>query len=84
MQGRHVVLLDDIASSGRTLAAAAQGLLQRGASSVDVAVTHALFAQDALAVIRRAGVRHVWSSDSVGHVSNAVRLAPLLAAALQP
>lgn len=84
VQGRRVVLLDDIASSGRTLATAAQGLLKRGASSVDVAVTHALLAHDALAVIHGAGVRHVWSSDSVDHVSNAVRLAPLLASALQP
>lgn len=80
--GRSVVLLDDIASSGRTLATAAQGLRQRGARSVDVAVTHALFAHDSLPVIHAAGVRHVWSSDSVGHVSNAVRLAPLLARAL--
>jgi ribose-phosphate pyrophosphokinase len=83
VHGRRVVLLDDIASSGRTLATAAQGLLQRGANSVDVAVTHALLAHDALAVIRGAGVRQFWSSDSVGHVSNAVRLAPLLAPALK-
>jgi ribose-phosphate pyrophosphokinase len=84
VRDRAVVLLDDIASSGRTLAGAAQGLLARGAASVDVAVTHALFAQDALDVIRAAGVRHIWSTDAVQHESNAVPLAGLLAAALQP
>ncbi|MOA06048.1 phosphoribosylpyrophosphate synthetase [compost metagenome] len=77
-----MVLLDDVASSGRTLARAAALLLAAGAASVDVAVTHALFAADALAVIRAAGVRHVWSSDCIAHPSNAVSVAPLLAGAL--
>ena len=79
VQGRAVVLLDDMASSGRTLAVAARQLLEQGARSVDVAVTHALFADDAVAAVRAAGVRHIWSADSVTHDSNAVYLAPLLA-----
>ncbi len=79
---RHVVLLDDIASSGHTLAQAARLLLQSGASTVDVAVTHALFSGDALAVVRGAGVGRIWSTDGVGHESNCVGIAPLLASAL--
>ncbi|HBQ40993.1 MAG TPA: phosphoribosylpyrophosphate synthetase, partial [Halieaceae bacterium] len=82
--GRAVVLLDDVASSGRTLAGAAQLLLQAGASSVDVAVTHALFAGDALSVMQAAGVGTVWSTDCIQHHSNAVFMAPLLAEALRP
>ena len=81
--GRAVVLLDDVASTGRTLIAAARGALDRGAASVDVAVTHALFMGDALAQVRAAGVRHVWSTDCVPHASNAVSVVPLLAAALR-
>jgi ribose-phosphate pyrophosphokinase len=77
------VLLDDVASTGRTLQAATRGLLERGAASVDVAVTHALFVGDALAELRAAGVRQVWSSDCVAHESNAVSVVPLLARALQ-
>ncbi|MBI2733606.1 MAG: ribose-phosphate pyrophosphokinase [Aquabacterium sp.] len=84
VQGRAVVLLDDVASSGRTLAVAARLLLDAGASSVDVAVTHALFAGDALAVIQSAGVRHVWSTDCIAHPSNAIEMAPALAQSLQP
>ncbi|MDA7087111.1 ribose-phosphate pyrophosphokinase [Pseudomonas sp. SA3-5] len=84
VRGRQVVLLDDVASSGRTLARAAEQLLAAGATSVDVAVTHALFAGDALAVIEAAGVGEVWSSDCIAHPSNAVAMAPLLAKALQP
>jgi len=82
-QGREVVLIDDVASTGRTLAVTAAALFERGASAVDVAVTHALFVDDAVAQLAQAGVRHVWSSDSVAHASNVVSLVPLLAAALR-
>ena len=82
VSGRAVVLLDDVASSGHTLARAARLLLAAGAASVDVAVTHALFAGDALDLLRAAGVGEVWSSDCIPHPSNAVSVAPLLAGAL--
>lgn len=82
VQDRAVVVLDDVASSGRTLAGATRLLLAAGAASVDVAVTHALFAGDALDVIHSAGVRHVWSTDCITHASNAVSVAPALADAL--
>ena len=82
-EGREVVLIDDVASTGRTLAVTAGALLLRGATAVDVAVTHALFVDDAVAQLTAAGVRHVWSSDSVPHASNVVSLVPLLAAALR-
>lgn len=84
VKGRQVVLLDDVASSGRTLARAAELLLAAGAASVDVAVTHALFAGDALAVLEAAGVGEVWSTDCIAHPSNVVAMAPLLAEALRP
>lgn len=80
--GRAVVLLDDVASSGHTLAAAARLLLAAGAASVDVAVTHALFAGDALQVIQDAGIGRVWSTDCIIHPSNAVSMAQPIADAL--
>jgi orotate phosphoribosyltransferase len=54
-----VVLLDDMASTGHTLAQAARLLLQDGAASVDVAVTHALIDAEALAALHAAGRRRV-------------------------
>lgn len=82
--GRAVVLIDDVASTGRTVALAAKLLLDAGAASVDLAVTHALFAADALDVVRSAGVTEVWSTDCIPHTSNAVSVAPMLAQALRP
>jgi ribose-phosphate pyrophosphokinase len=79
VKGRAVVLLDDVASSGQTLARAAQLLLAAGAESVDVAVTHALFAGDALTVISNAGVSRIWSTDCIRHESNAVSLCSTIA-----
>jgi len=80
--GRQVVLLDDVASTGHTVAQAARLLLAAGAASVDVAVTHALFAGDALQVILNAGVGEVWSTDCIKHPSNSVSMAALIAEAL--
>lgn len=84
VRGRAVVLMDDVASSGRTIAGAAALLLEAGAASVDVAVTHALFAGDALAVIQDAGVGEVWSTDCIAHPSNAIAMAPMLADSVRP
>ena len=78
-----VVILDDVASSGHTLATAAALALAAGAASVDVAVTHALLADDALQRIHQAGVGKFWSTDSVAHPSNVVGLAGLLAGGLR-
>ncbi len=80
--GRRVVLMDDVASSGVTVARAAEALLAAGAASVDLALTHALFAGDALAVIREAGVGEIWSTDCIAHDSNSIAMAPVLAEAL--
>ncbi len=80
--GRAVVLLDDVASTGHTLAQAARLLRAAGAATVDVAVTHALFAGDAEARLRVAGVGEIWSTDCIAHPSNAVFMADALAQAL--
>ena len=78
----RAVVIDDVASSGATLAAAVRGLREHGVRTVDAAVVHAIFAPGALSAIRRAGARSVISCDTIRHPSNAIRCAGLLAAAL--
>lgn len=83
-RNRHVVLVDDVVSSGHTMAEAARALLNAGASRVDCLVTHALFAEDAEALLQAAGIQHIFSTDAIPHHSNCLSLAPLLARALHP
>lgn len=83
VQGRCVVLLDDMASTGHTLAQATRLLRAAGAASVDVAVTHALIDAAALDALHAAGVGQFWSTDCVAHPTNAVATAGALALALQ-
>ncbi len=80
--GRHLVVVDDVASTGHTLESAVAALAASRPASLSVLVTHALFLEGTLERLRLAGVTHIWSTDSIPHPSNRLELAPLLAAAL--
>jgi ribose-phosphate pyrophosphokinase len=79
---KPVVIIDDMASTGRTLAKATVLLLAAGAKQVYVAVTHPLFCGDAEAHILHAGVKKIWSTDSISHSSACISLDKLLAQAI--
>jgi ribose-phosphate pyrophosphokinase len=81
---RRAVIVDDIASSGATLAVAARRLRRHGIRSIDALVVHAIFAPGAAERIRLAGVRRIVSSDTIVHRSNAFSVAGVIAAALAP
>ena len=81
---RHLVLVDDVASTGRTLEMTARALTPHRPASISVLVTHALFVGDALRRLSDAGVKQVWSCDAIPHPSNRIRLAPLLAESITP
>ena len=78
---RTPVLVDDIASSGRTLAMAAHKLVEQGMRRPECVVVHALFAEDAWTQLAPLFFR-ITSTDAVPHASNRIALAPLFAQAL--
>ena len=78
IHGRSVVIVDDVVSSGHTLAVAIKQCLLNNAKHVDVLVTHALFVNAAKEDMVEAGVRNMWSTDSVRHESNIISLHRLL------
>ena len=80
---RTVVLIDDVISSGHTLAQTARQIRSAGASNIYCLVTHALFADGALELLRQAGIAEIWSSDSISHPSNVIQLADFLASQIK-
>ncbi len=79
---RTVVIVDDIASTGRTLSMTAKALKHYGAQGIECLVTHPLFTDDAEQVMRTAGIDKILSTDSIDHPSNQIQLDILLAEAL--
>ena len=79
---RTPVLVDDIASSGRTLAVATHQLVGQGLRQPECVVVHALLDEAAYAELSGVFSR-VTSTDAVPHPSNRIALAPLLADALR-
>lgn len=82
LEGRSVLIADDIVSSGGTVLSAIAAMKARGAISVRVAITHALFDTDVYERMLNAGADAVWSTTSVPHPTNAISLAGLLGEAL--
>ena len=83
-QGRSPVLVDDIISSGRTMAVAARMLLQRGFAPPYVVGIHGIFGGEAYVELERAGVRAIVTTDAVPHSSSRIGIAPLVAAGVAP
>ncbi|MGZ8928374.1 MAG: ribose-phosphate diphosphokinase [Methylobacter sp.] len=82
-RNRPVIIIDDVASTGRTIAKAA-GLLQAaGNDDIYAVITHALFCGDAYEHILKAGVKNIWSTDSIDHPSACIKLDALLADAIK-
>ena len=65
VDGRAVVILDDLISSGGTMARAARACRAHGATRIFLAATHGLFARDAEATLREAPIEEIIVTDTV-------------------
>jgi len=83
VRGRPAILVDDVISSGATLARAAALLRGAGASSVEAIVTHCLAGPEDLAKLGVAGIDRISSTDSVDGPAAGVHLSGLLADAVR-
>jgi ribose-phosphate pyrophosphokinase len=80
-RGKRVAILDDIISTGGTIAAAAKALKDAGASNVLAACTHGLYAVGALKRLH-AVLDDLVSTDTVESATSRVSAAPSIARAL--
>jgi len=74
VEGKNVVIFDDVVSTGATLVEAAEALKRAGARDIYAACTHAVLCGDAVEQIRRSSVRELIVTDSIPH--DAILLAP--------
>lgn len=63
--GRDVVIVDDIISTGGTLATATRLLYEQGARTVAAACVHGIFAGGAFSHLIASGIRDVFASDTI-------------------
>lgn len=83
LEGRTVVLVDDVIASGQTLVETAKLLYAAGVTRVEAIATHGLFAAGAREALAAAGISPVLTSDAIPGDSAAIPLAGLLAQALR-
>lgn len=79
---RTPVLVDDIIASAGTMIEAVRSLRAAGTAAPVCVGVHALLAGDAVQGLARAGIAQLATCNSIPHPSNAIDLAPLVAAAL--
>ena len=78
-----VIIIDDMASTGRTLANSARLLKAAGALQINAVITHPLFCGDAEQHILQSGITSIWSTDSINHATSVICLQDLLAKAIR-
>lgn len=83
LAGYTPVLVDDIASTARTMIAAAGHLNAAKLTAPVCIAVHPIFAGDGLDALRAAGVASVVSCDTIAHPTNGIELAGPLAAAVR-
>lgn len=82
VEGRDVVVTDDIVATGTTTGTAVTVLRNRSAARVAVACVHPLLVGNARLTLARAGVDRIIGTDTVERSVSAVSVAPSIADAL--
>ena len=82
VEGRDVIVVDDIIATGSTMSEAIAVLRERDPARVFVACVHPLLAVDARTRLARAGVETVYGTDTIERPVSAVSVAPSIAGAL--
>jgi ribose-phosphate pyrophosphokinase len=80
---RSVVIVDDIISTGGTIATAASMLVKQGASEVYAACVHGVLSGGAYARLKSAGIREVVCSDTIERGCSRYSAAESIATALK-
>jgi ribose-phosphate pyrophosphokinase len=80
--GRSVLIIDDIISTGGTMAAAVKNLNEQGASDIYAACSHGLFTGNAVERMTAAGCTEIVATDTVESPYSTITAATTVAACL--
>jgi len=78
VHNKNVAIIDDIISTGSTMALSIKELKKHGAKRVLVACTHGLFAGEAIKKLRSAGCDEIISTDTIRSDFSKVKIAPCI------
>jgi ribose-phosphate pyrophosphokinase len=67
VEGKNVVMFDDVVTTARTLCQAAEAIMKHGARSVSAGVTHGVFSSDSVKRIQGSPIRELVITDTVNH-----------------
>ena len=81
--GRDVVLIDDMISTGSTMAESIRLLRDQGAKDVYLACVHPVLTRNAVIRLFNAGVRDIFATDTIEKAQSCVSVAPLIADAVR-
>lgn len=83
IRGKDVVIVDDIISTGHTIAEAAKSARKLGAGKIYAIGVHGLLVENALDKLKKAGVSKVITTNCIEHPTNGINITSLLANALK-
>ena len=78
-QNKNVAIIDDIISTGGTMAKSIKELKKQGAKKVYVSCTHGLFAGEAIKKLSTSGCDEIISTDTIKSRFSKVKIAPAIA-----
>ena len=83
VDGKEVVIVDDMISTGGTMAGAIKLLRSQGAREVHVACIHPVLSQNARLLLYHAGVESIIATDTIERAESVISVAPLIKEGLQ-
>lgn len=81
--GKNVLIVDDMISTGGTIIAAAHALRQAGAQSISVACTHGVFVNNAIERLTGSSLDTVLCCNTLENELSHISVAPIIAEALR-
>jgi ribose-phosphate pyrophosphokinase len=83
VEGRDVIIIDDIISTGGTIAETISLLRKQGAHEVFAACVHPVLSNNAILKLFKAGVKGIIATDTIDKGVSVVSVAPVIASAIK-